>query len=502
MFVVKTFRFVQVPLNLQLRTMHLLKNKAYINGEWVSARSDKVFEVTNPATGKVIGTAPDMDVVDAQHAIDSASRAFATWQDTTAKERSRYLRNWFDLMVKNLESLAKIVTLESGKPLVEARGEVFYGNSFVEFFSEETRRIQGEIIPSPVANRKILVEKQPIGVTGLITPWNFPHAMITRKAGAALAAGCTCVIKPAEDTPFTALALMELAHEAGFPKGVVNVVTSSRGNAPGIGNLLCQSPLVAGISFTGSTQVGKLLYKQCSSGIKRLGLELGGNAPFIVYKSADVDSAVKGAMGSKFRNCGQTCVAANRFFVQSDIYDSFVEKLTNEIKALKIGNGEEPDVQVGPLINQAQFEKVTTLVQDAVSKGAKVLVGGKGAPQHGRLFYEPTVLTDIKDDMRVYSEEVFGPVVNIFRFDSEEESVAMANNTERGLAGYFYSRDVSQIFRVARKLEVGMCGVNEGMISTAEAPFGGVKESGLGREGSHHGIEEFTYVKYVALGNL
>ncbi|EEZ97424.1 glutarate-semialdehyde dehydrogenase [Tribolium castaneum] len=487
---------------LQTRSMHLLKDKAYINGQWLGAQSGKVFQVTNPATGEVIGTAPDMDTSDTQRAIEGAHAAFQTWQDTTAKDRSHYLRKWYDLMAQNHEDLAKIITLEAGKPLVEARGEVAYGNSFIEFFSEEARRIHGEIIPSPIPTKKILVERQPIGVAGLIAPWNFPHAMITRKAGAALASGCTCVIKPAEDTPFTALALMELAHQAGIPSGVVNVVTSSRENAPAIGNLLCESPLVAGISFTGSTQVGKLLYRQCSSGVKRLGLELGGNAPFIVFNSANVGHAVKGAMASKFRNCGQTCVSSNRFLVQGKVYDSFVGSLVKEIKSLKIGNGQECGVNVGPLINQAQFGKVSDLVEDAVSKGAKVLTGGKAARQFGELFYEPTVLTDIKENMRVYTEEVFGPIVTIFRFETEEEGLQIANSTERGLAGYFYSEDVSQIFRVARKLEVGMCGVNEGIISTAEAPFGGIKESGLGREGSHHGIDDFTYIKYICVGNL
>ncbi|KAJ3641197.1 hypothetical protein Zmor_027712 [Zophobas morio] len=478
-----------------LRRMHLLHDKAYVNGQWVTAASNKTFPVVNPATGATIGTAPDMSTQDTQQAIEAAHQAFQTWQDTTAKERSHLLRKWFDLLVQNHENLAQIITAEAGKPLIESRGEVAYGNSFIEFFSEEARRIQGEIIQSPIPGRKILVEKQPIGVAGLITPWNFPHAMITRKAGAALAAGCTCVIKPAEDTPFTALALMELAHEAGIPKGVLNVVTSSRENAPSIGNLLCTSPLVAGLSFTGSTQVGKLLYEQCSTGVKRIGLELGGNAAFIVYKSANVDSAIKGAIASKFRNCGQACVASNRFLIENPIYDSFIEKLLQEVRNLKPGGN------VGPLINQAQFDKVSSLVEDAVSKGAKVLAGAKPS-DHGKLFYEPTVLTDLTPEMKLYKEEVFGPVISIFRFDTEEESLKIANDTERGLAGYFYSQDVSQIFRVSKKLEVGMCGVNEGVISTAEAPFGGVKESGVGREGSHHGVDDFTYIKYVSLGNL
>ncbi|RZC32409.1 hypothetical protein BDFB_001787 [Asbolus verrucosus] len=482
--------------------MHLLNEKAFVNGEWISAKSNKVLNVNNPATGEVIGTVPDMNAEDTQKAIEAASEAFQTWQDTTAKQRTQYLRKWYDLLVLNQESLVKILTIESGKPLIEARGEVVYGNSFIEFFSEEARRIRGEIIASPFANKKILVEKQPIGVAGLITPWNFPHAMITRKAGAALAAGCTCVIKPAEDTPLTALALMQLAAEAGIPKGVLNVVTSDRRHAPEIGNLLCESPLVAGISFTGSTQIGKLLYRQCSSGVKRISLELGGNAPFIVYKSANIDHAVNGAMVSKFRNCGQTCVSANRFLIQNEVYDLFVNKLVMEIKNLKMGNGIDSGVNIGPLINKAQLDKVSSLVDDAVSKGAKLLIGGKQASQYGELFYEPTVLTDVSENMRVYTEEIFGPVVNIIRFENEEESLKIANNTERGLAGYFYSQDVAQIFRVSRKLEVGMCGVNEGLISTAEAPFGGVKESGLGREGSHHGVDDFTHMKYICLGNL
>lgn len=486
----------------QIRKMHLLQNKAFVNGEWVLAQNNKLFNVYNPADGKIIGTVPDMNGLDTQIAINAASEAFKTWQDTTGKERSLLLRKWYDLLNTNQESLARILTLESGKPLMEALGEVNYGNSFVEFFSEQARRIHGEIIPSSVPTKKILVEKQPIGVTGLITPWNFPHAMITRKAGAALAAGCTCVIKPAEDTPLTALALAELAQEAGIPKGVLNVVTSDRANAPEIGNLLCESPLVAGISFTGSTQVGKLLYKQCAGGVKRVGLELGGNAPFIVYKSADLGKAIKGALASKFRNCGQTCISANRFFIQNEIYDDFVRILTEEIQKLKMGNGCEDGINLGPLINQAQINKISDLVNDAVSKGATVLLGGKAAPQFGPLFYEATVLTNIKDNMKIYREEVFGPIVNIFKFHTEEESIEMANNTERGLAAYLFSEDISQVFRVSRKLETGMVGINEGIISAAEAPFGGVKESGVGREGSHHGLDDFTYIKYICLGGL
>lgn len=485
-----------------IRNMHLLNEKAYINGEWATAATQNVFEVLNPANGNVVAVVPDMDIYDTEKAISAAASAFESWKQTTAKQRSQLLRKWYDLLVQNQESIAKILTAESGKPLTEAIGEVNYGNSFVEWFSEQARNVRGDIIPSPVPSKKILVDHHPIGVAALITPWNFPHAMITRKAGAALAAGCTCVIKPAEDTPLTALAIVKLAGDAGIPKGVLNVVTSSRKNAPLIGKLLCESPLVAGISFTGSTQVGKILYKQCSSGIKRLGLELGGNAPFIVYNSANVDHAVQGAITSKFRNCGQTCVAANRFLVQEEVFDTFVTRLTDRVKKLKIGDGTQPDVELGPLINEMQFVKVSSFVEDATSKGAKVVVGGKPATQFGKLFYEPTVLVNIKENMLVYTEEVFGPIINIIKFKTEEESLRIANGTERGLAGYFYSQDVSQIFRVSRNLEVGMVGVNEGLISTCEAPFGGVKESGLGREGSHHGIEDFSYIKYTCIGSL
>ncbi|CAH1967100.1 unnamed protein product [Acanthoscelides obtectus] len=482
--------------------MHLISNKAFINGSWISASTNKEFEVINPANGQVVGKVPDMDVQDTQKAIESAAEAFKTWQFTTAKERSTLLRKWYNLLVENQESIAKIMTAESGKPLAEALGEVNYGNSFIEWFSELARNVRGEILQSPVPNKKLFVEHHPIGVAALITPWNFPHAMITRKAGAALSAGCTCVIKPAEDTPLTALALMKLAEEAGIPKGVLNVVTSSREQAPAIGKLLCESPLVAGISFTGSTQVGKILYRQCASGVKRLGLELGGNAPFIVYDSANLQNAVHSALASKFRNCGQTCVASNRFLVQDKIYDAFVSKLVEEVEKLKIGDGSKPGINLGPLINQAQFKKVSELVDDAVSKGAEVKTGGKPVPELGEFFYKPTILTNIKENMLVYTEEVFGPVINVIKFETEDQSLQIANNTERGLAGYFFSEDVAQIFRVARKLEVGMVGVNEGLISTAEAPFGGVKESGLGREGSHHGVEDFTYIKYICVGNL
>lgn len=394
------------------------------------------------------------------------------------------------------------MTAESGKPIIESMGEVVYGNSFVEWFAEEARRIYGEIVPSPYPNRKLMITHQPIGVAGLITPWNFPHAMITRKAGAAIAAGCTVVIKPAEDTPLTALALAKLADEAGFPKGVLNIVTCSRKNAASVGELLCKSPKVAGISFTGSTEVGKLLYAQCATGVKRIGLELGGNAPFIVFKTADLDKAVLGAMASKFRNCGQTCVSSNRFFIQEEVFDEFVKKITVAVERLVIGDGKENGVTIGPLVNEAQLNKVSAIVEEAKSKNAKVLAGGKALPNIGKLFYAPTILSNVTTDMRIYTEEVFGPVVSLIKFKTEEEAVSIANDTSRGLAGYFYSQDLNQVFRVAKKLEVGMVGINEGMISCTEAAFGGIKESGIGREGSRHGIDDYVYMKYMCLGNL
>ncbi|XP_075219695.1 succinic semialdehyde dehydrogenase isoform X2 [Lycorma delicatula] len=495
-------RMTAKAFKMDLKNLSFLHNKAYVNGEWVSAKSGKTFNVLNPATGELIGDVPDMDLQDVQVAIKAAHDAFPSWSSITAKERGILLRKWYDLMEKNAEEIAKIVTLEAGKPLAESKGEVAYGNSFVDWFAEEARRIHGEVLQSPIKSKEMVLIKQPIGVAALITPWNFPQAMITRKAGAALAAGCTCVIKPAEDTPFTALALCDLAAQAGIPKGVINVVTSDRPNAPTVGKELCESPLIAGLSFTGSTEVGKLLYQQCASGIKRVGLELGGNAPFIVFNSADIDKAVDGAIASKFRNCGQTCVSANRFLIQDGIFDKFVEKLKERMINLKLGNGIQSDVNQGPLINKAQVNKVEGIVKDAVDKGATVVCGGQRATEIGEQFYQPTLLTNIKTDMLCYLEEIFGPVAVCIKFSSEDEAVTISNCTKRGLAGYFYSNDVTQVWRVAKKMEVGMVGVNEGIISSAEAAFGGIKESGIGREGSHHGIEEFVYVKYICFGNL
>ncbi|KAH8304934.1 hypothetical protein KR018_008314 [Drosophila ironensis] len=480
----------------------LVQDKALVNGQWVGSSSSDTFEVRNPADGSLIGCVPDMTVADAQKAIDAAKQAFESreWRSLTAKDRSNLLKKWHKLIEANAQEIAEIMTAESGKPINESKGEVAYGNSFMEWFAEEARRVYGEIIPSATPNREIIVMKQPIGVAALITPWNFPMAMITRKAGAALAAGCTVVVKPSEDTPLTALAVAKLAEDAGIPKGVINVVTTKR--AAPLGDLFCKSPDVRGISFTGSTEVGKLLFRNCADGIKRVCLELGGNAPFIVFDSANIEKAVDGAMASKFRNCGQTCVSANRFFVQDGVYDEFVSRLQKRVQALKIGNGQGSDVQIGPLVNQMQFKKVSAFVEDARDKKATVVTGGKPLPDQGELFYAPTIITDVPPTAKLYTEEVFGPVVSIIRFGDEEEAVCKANDTRRGLAGYFYSENLQQVFRVAKRLEVGMVGVNEGIISAAEAPFGGVKESGVGREGSKHGIDDYVDIKYICMGNL
>lgn len=498
----KVLKLVLNQLNVSSRNMALVSQNAYVNGSWVSAMDKRTFDVLNPADNSLFGTVPNMGPLDVQQAIDRAYEAFFKWQDTTAKERAHYLRKWYDLLCSRSEELARVMTLESGKPIKESRGEVAYGNSYVEFYSEEARRVHGEILQSPAKNKQMFLMKQPIGAVGIITPWNFPHAMITRKASAAMAAGCTCVVKPAEDTPLTALALAKLAHEAGIPNGVFNVVTSDRDNAAEVGNLLCTSPKIAGITFTGSTDIGKILYSQCAPGIKRICLELGGNAPFIVFPSANIDQAVTGAIQAKFRNSGQTCVSANRFFIHSNMHDEFVAKFKEQMEKFCLGFGLNEDVTIGPLINCKQFQKVDDFVNDAVSKGAKVILGGSRVDDLGELYYQPTLLTEISKDMSVYKEEVFGPVAVIIKFDTEEEVIKMANDTPRGLASYFYSQDISQIFRVSKRLECGMVGINEGLISTAEAAFGGVKESGLGREGSAHGIDDFVYIKYMCLGNL
>lgn len=480
-----------------LKDSALLRDKCYINGEWTGGANS--FPVTNPATGDLVGTVPDLSTEETRAAINAAHAAFKGWAAKTAKERATILRRWFDLTMENQEDLARIMTAEMGKPITEARGEVAYAASFLEFYAEEAKRIYGETIPSHKADARIVIQRQPIGVVGAITPWNFPLAMITRKVSPAIAAGCTVVCKPAEDTPLSALALAELAERAGLPKGVLNVVTGM--DAPAIGLELTTNPLVRGITFTGSTEVGKILMRQASSTVKKIGLELGGNAPFIVFDDADLDKAVAGAMASKFRNAGQTCVCANRILVQAGVYDAFAEKLASEVMKLKVGNGFEVGVTTGPLINEDAIEKVERHVADAVANGGEVVLGGK-RHELGGSFFQPTLLKNVTTRMLITKEETFGPVAPLFRFETEEEAVEMANATQYGLAAYFYSRDIGRCWRVAEGLEFGIIGINEGIISTEVAPFGGVKESGLGREGSHHGIEEFVEMKYMLMGGL
>jgi succinate-semialdehyde dehydrogenase/glutarate-semialdehyde dehydrogenase len=477
-----------------LKDKALLKDKCYVDGKWIEGKAQ--IEVTNPATADVIISVPKLGRAETKTAVEAAGKAQKAWGTKTAKERATILRKWFTLMMENQEDLAQIMTAEQGKTLAESRGEVAYGASFVEFFAEEAKRIYGETIPSPWPSSRIVVIRQPVGVVAAITPWNFPNAMITRKAGPAIAAGCAVVCKPASETPLSALALAELAHRAGIPAGVFNVVT---GSAKEIGGELTSNPIVRCLTFTGSTEIGKLLMQQCASTVKKVGLELGGNAPFIVFDDADLDAAVQGAMVSKYRNAGQTCVCANRILVQDGVYDQFAEKLAAAVKDLKVGNGVEQGVTTGPLINGAAVKKVKEHIDDALAKGAKVVVGGKSL---GGNFFEPTLLRDVKTDMLVTREETFGPVAPLFRFKTEEDAIAMANDTEFGLACYFYTRDLGRAWRVGEALEYGMVGINEGIISTEVIPFGGVKESGIGREGSHHGVEEFTEIKYMLMGGL
>ena len=484
------------PLS-QLADSALLKTAAYVNGAWLTGEG--TFDVHDPATGKTIASVANLTQQVAGVAIDAANKAWPLWRDKTAKERAAILMEWYRLQMLHADDLARIMTAEQGKPLAEAKGEVAYGASFVEWFAEEGRRIYGETIPSTDQNRRLLVLKQPIGVCAAITPWNFPIAMITRKVAPALAAGCTVVIKPAEQTPLSALALAELAHRAGMPPGVLNVLTADSQRSIEIGKLLCSSDTVRHLSFTGSTEVGRILAAQCAPTIKKISLELGGNAPFIVFDDADIDSAVEGAMISKYRNAGQTCVCANRFYVQESVYEKFVEKFSAKAKAIRVGNGFEAGVQQGPMIDEQALEKIELHVSDALSKGAKLVTGGQRV---GERAYQPTVLSHVTGEMRCAREETFGPVAPVFSFKTEEEAIALANNTEFGLASYFYSRDIGRIFRVAEALEYGMVGINTGLISTAEAPFGGIKQSGLGREGSHHGIEDYVEIKYLCLGDI
>ncbi len=473
----------------------LIRQQCFIDGHWTG---DPVTPVLNPATGLTIARVPNLGAAETRQAIDAAQRAFPAWSGLLAKERSQILRRWFELILANAEALAQLMTAEQGKPITEARGEVAYGASFVEFFAEEAKRVYGETIPTHKQGGRLVVLKQPIGVVGAITPWNFPIAMITRKVSPAIAVGCTVVIKPAPDTPLSALALAELAQQAGIPAGVINIVT---GDAEAIGKELTSNPLVRTITFTGSTRVGKILMEQAASTVKKVGLELGGNAPFIVFDDADLDAAVEGALASKFRNMGQTCVCANRILVQDGVYDAFAEKLASRVAKMKVGPGAEEGVVQGPLINEAGLRKVESHVADALEKGAKAIVGGK---RHalGHTFFEPTVLIDVNRDMKLATEETFGPVAPLFRFKTEDEAISFANNTPFGLAAYLYARDIGRIWRVAEKLEFGIVGINEGIVATEVAPFGGVKESGLGREGSRHGLDEFLEMKYMFVGGL
>lgn len=482
----------------KLKDQRLFREACYINGAWVQANFGSHTNVDNPATGEIIGKVPVLGRAETRDAIKAAECAFATWRKRTAKERSRILRNWFDLIVANREDLARLMTLEQGKPLVESRGEVLYAAAFLEWFSEEAKRVYGDTIPQPDNSNRIVVIKQPVGVVACITPWNFPLAMITRKVGPALAAGCTVVVKPAPQTPFSALALAELAERAGLPKGVLNVVT---GPAEEIGAELTSNLAVRKLSFTGSTEIGKLLMAQCAGSIKRLSLELGGNAPFIVLNDADLDAAVEGAIASKFRNTGQTCVCANRILVHDSVYDAFAEKLVTAVKSLKPDNGLNKDATQGPLIDDDAVKKVEEHVSDAKSKGAKVLTGGQRHRLGGR-FYEPTVLADVTAKMILAREETFGPVAPLFRFSTDAEAIAIANDTEFGLSAYFYGRDITRIWHMAEELEYGIVGINTGIISTEVAPFGGMKQSGLGREGSKYGIEEYLEIKYLCFGGM
>ena len=483
---------------LNLKDASLFRQQCYIDGQWLNADGGETLSIRNPATGEALGTVPKMLAAETARAIAAANAAWPAWRAKTAAERGKLLRRWYELMLANQDDLALLMTSDQGKPLAEAKGEIGYAASYLEWFAEEGKRAYGEIIPANGSDRRLLVMREPVGVCAAITPWNFPSAMITRKAGAALAAGCTMVLKPASQTPFSALALAELAERAGIPAGVFNVVT---GSAKAIGGEICANPIVRKLSFTGSTEIGSQLIAQCAPTVKKLSMELGGNAPFIVFDDADLDAAVVGAMASKYRNAGQTCVCANRLLVQDGVYDAFAEKLAIAVAQLKVGNGLEAGVTQGPLIDQAALDKVKELVADAVDKGARVVCGGQPHAL-GRTYFEPTILADITPDMRMAREEIFGPVAPLFRFKDEAEAIRMANDTEFGLASYFYSRDVGRIFRVAEALEYGMVGVNSGLISTEIAPFGGVKSSGLGREGSRHGLDDYLELKYVCMGGI
>jgi len=480
---------------LKLKDGTLFRQQCYIGGEWANADSGQTINVTDPATGEVLGTVPNMGAAETRRAIEAANAAWPEWRAKTGKERAACLRKWYELMMANQDDLGMLLTAEQGKPLPEAKGEIAYGAAFIEWFSEEAKRVYGDTIPGHQRDKRIVVLKEPVGVCAAITPWNFPNAMITRKAGPALAAGCTMVVKPATATPFSALALAELAERAGVPKGVFSVLT---GSAKAIGGEMTSNPLVRKITFTGSTEIGKVLMEQSAKTVKKASMELGGNAPFIVFDDADLDAAADGAMASKYRNAGQTCVCANRLLVQDKVYDAFAKKLAERVAKLKVGNGMEAGVTTGPLIDAAAVAKVEEHIEDAVKKGAKIVSGGK---KHslGGLFFEPTILANVTPEMKVAREETFGPVAPLFRFKDEAEAIRMANDTEFGLAAYFYARDMGRVWRVSEGLEYGIVGMNTGLISTEVAPFGGMKESGIGREGSKYGIEEFLEIKYVCM---
>lgn len=481
-----------------LNDMNLLRTQAYINGIWVDADHGEAYPITNPATGETIATVPAMGTTETRRAIAAANAAWPVWRSKLASERAAIMMRWFHLMLENVEDLAVLLTSEMGKPIGEARGEIRYGAGFVEWFAEEAKRVYGDVIPSHGPKMRLLAIKQPVGVVAAITPWNFPNAMITRKIAPALAAGCTVVVKPAEDTPLSALALAELAERAGFPPGVFNIVTAT--DPVPVGNELTRNPIVRKLSFTGSTEIGKLLMRQSADTVKKISLELGGNAPFIVFDDADIDAAVQGAIISKYRNAGQTCVCANRILVQDGVYEEFAEKYTYAAGQLSVGVGLN-GVDIGPLINQQAIEKVENLVADAITHGATITLGGQ-RHELGGTFYQPTVLTDVTTAMAMAQEEIFGPVSPLYRFHSDDEAIAMANNTPYGLASYFYARDIGRIWHIAEALEYGMVGINTGLISTQVAPFGGMKESGIGREGSKYGIEEYLEIKYLCLGGL
>ncbi|GAA5093109.1 MULTISPECIES: NADP-dependent succinate-semialdehyde dehydrogenase [Paenalcaligenes] len=483
---------------LNLSRPDLFKQQAYINGQWVDADSGETIAVRNPATGAVLGTIPKMGATETRRAIEAAATAQKQWRRLSAKERAVILRRWFDLMMTHQDDLARIMTLEQGKPLAEAKGEIAYGASYLEWYAEEGKRAYGDVIPGPAHDRRIVVIKEPVGVCAAITPWNFPSSMITRKAGAALGAGCAIVVKPATQTPYSAFALAVLAQEAGVPEGVFSIVT---GSASAIGEEMTSNDIVRKISFTGSTDIGRLLMAQAAPQIKKISLELGGNAPFIVFDDADIDAAVEGAIVSKFRNMGQTCVCANRLYVQRGVYDAFVEKFTAKVAQLKVGDGLQAQVTQGPLIDQAAVEKVKEHIEDAVAQGAHIALGGK-AHELGGLFFEPTVLTHMKSSMKVAREETFGPLAPVFAFENEDEVIELANQTEYGLAAYFYSRDIGRVWRVAEALEYGMVAINSGLLSNEAAPFGGVKQSGFGREGSHYGLDDYLVIKYMLMGGI